>query len=119
MIQTFNICPVAKPRMTQQDKWIKRPEVMRYRAYCVEVRLNRIQLSEEGQHIRFVIPMPASWSKRKRAELNGKPHRQKPDVDNLHKGLMDAILDDDSGVWDVRISKVWGETGCIEIIDSL
>lgn len=34
----YPIVPVPKPRMTQRDKWQKRPAVMRYRAFCDEVR---------------------------------------------------------------------------------
>lgn len=40
---------------------------------------------------------------------------KKPDVDNLGKAIFDAVLPDDSGVWDIRMTKVWAETGSIEI----
>ena len=101
--------------MTQRDKFRQRPEVMRYRAYKDEVRLRGVSIPESGCRITFVIPMPESWSKKKRAELIGRPHQQKPDVDNLHKALMDAVFDDDSAVWDARITKIWGEKGQIRI----
>ncbi|MDY4380363.1 RusA family crossover junction endodeoxyribonuclease [Pectobacterium brasiliense] len=117
-MKTYNITPLGKPRMTQRDKWQKRPPVLRYRAFCDEVRLNKITLPESGWHVTFVLPMPPSWSKKKRAEMNGKPHQQKPDKDNLEKALLDAIFDDDSRVWDGRVSKVWGESGQI-IIDEV
>ena len=32
------VTPVSKPRMTQRDKWKKRPCVLRYRAYCDALR---------------------------------------------------------------------------------
>ncbi|MEQ9868746.1 RusA family crossover junction endodeoxyribonuclease [Pectobacterium odoriferum] len=114
-MKTYNITPIGKPRMTQCDKWQKRPPVLRYRAFCDEVRLNRITLPESGWHVTFVLPMPPSWSKKKRSEMNGKPHQQKPDKDNLEKALLDAIFDDDSRVWDGRVSKIWGEVGQIMI----
>lgn len=38
-MQVFDICPLPKPRMTQRDRWAKRPAVLRYRAFCDEVRL--------------------------------------------------------------------------------
>lgn len=47
--------------------------------------------------------------------MNGKPHQQKPDKDNLEKALLDAIFEDDCRIWDGRVSKVWGETGKIII----
>ena len=110
--------PVAKPRMTRQDKWKQRKCVMKYRAYKDELNLRlkpygEIDLNFSG--IRFVIPMPKSWSQKKRDEMNGQPHTQKPDVDNLLKGLMDALMEDDSGVHTVSIQKVWGEEGGITI----
>lgn len=115
MIREYLITPMGKPRMTRSDKWKQRPEVLRYRAFKDEVRLNKVSLPESGYHITFVIPMPQSWSKKKKAEMNGKPHQQKPDKDNLEKALLDAIFEDDCRIWDGRVSKVWGETGKIII----
>ncbi len=114
----YPITPVGKPRMTRADKWKKRPEVLRYRAFCDEVRLQGVGLPESGSHVTFILPMPASWSKKKRTELNGKPHQQKPDADNLTKSLLDALFEDDAHIWDVRVSKLWGEAGRI-IIEEL
>lgn len=117
MTQVYDICPLPKPRMTQRDRWAKRPAVLRYRAFCDEVRLRRLQLPVSGSHVTFVLPMPPSWSKKKRTASAGQPHQQKPDVDNLMKALMDALFADDSGVWDVRVSKIWGESGSIRIAE--
>lgn len=107
----FDITPLGKPRMTRADKWKKRPEVLRYRAFCDEVRLNNVSLPESGYHVIFVLPMPPSWSKKKRSLMDGKPHQQKPDKDNLEKALLDAIFGEDSHIWDGRVTKIWGETG--------
>lgn len=111
MIRVFNILPVPKPRMTQRDRWAKRPPVVRYRAFCDRVRELGIVVPESGSHITFVLPMPKSWSKKKRAEMQGRPHQQKPDIDNCTKALLDALYTDDSGVWDIRTSKIWGSQG--------
>jgi len=111
----YEIEPMGKPRMTQRDKWAKRPAVLRYRAFKDECRLKRVELPSGGAHVTFVIPMPKSWSKKKRAEMNGKPHQQKPDLDNLAKALMDAVHDDDAGIWSMCLSKGWGESGPIKI----
>lgn len=109
--KVYNITPLGKPRMTRADKWKKRPEVLRYRAFCDEVRLNKVTLAESGYHVIFVLPMPPSWSKKKRALMDGKPHQQKPDKDNLEKALLDALFGEDSHIWDGRVTKIWGETG--------
>mgnify|MGYP000370789959 CR=1 FL=1 len=110
---TYNILPVAKPRMTQRDKWAKRPAVMRYRAFCDQVRAAGVELYPCGLHVTFVLPMPASWSKRKRSEMDGQPHQQKPDWDNLAKALCDAVYSDDAHIWDMRVTKLWGQEGKI------
>ncbi|PHM55842.1 endodeoxyribonuclease RusA [Xenorhabdus stockiae] len=101
--------------MTQADRWRKRKPVLNYYAFKDEIRLNNITLPESHYHITFVLPMPPSWSKKKRTAMNGKPHQQKPDKDNLEKALLDAVFDDDSRVWDGRVTKVWGEKGQIII----
>ena len=111
----YPITPMAKPRMTRADKWKQRPAVLKYRAYKDEIRLRQVSVPESGARIIFVIPMPASWSKKKRQSMNGMPHRQRPDIDNLHKGLLDALFTEDCQVWDHWITKVWGEEGAIII----
>lgn len=111
----YSITPIGKPRQTRADKWKQRAPVMRYRAFCDEVRLSKVVMPESGSHITFVIPMPQSWSQKKRAAMIGKPHQQKPDIDNLTKSLLDAIYDDDAHIWDIRTSKIWGEEGQIII----
>ena len=89
-----------------------------YRAFCDHVRLLGICMPESNSHVTFVLPMPKSWSKKKRAEMNGKPHQGKPDLDNLMKSLMDALFEDDTHIWDSRITKLWGENGQIIIRES-
>jgi Holliday junction resolvase RusA-like endonuclease len=44
----------------------------------------------------FSMGMPKSWSKKKRAEMDGQPCTKKPDLDNLIK-ITDGI--NHSGVW--------------------
>lgn len=111
----YNITPVPAPRMTQRDKWAKRPCVMRYFTFRDEVKKLGVNVNESGDAIVFVMPMPNSWSKAKKKSYDGSPHQQKPDSDNLLKSLLDAIFKDDSHVWDVRISKIWGIKGQIVI----
>lgn len=109
----YYITPVAKPRQTRADKWQQRPRVMRYRAFANEVNRLMIKVRESGDHVTFVMPMPESWSKRKRFEMLGRPHKVKPDVDNLCKSILDSLFKNDSHIHDIRISKVWGELGMI------
>lgn len=111
----YNIPPVPKPRMTQSDKWKKRDCVLRYRLFCDEVRLRGVELPPSGASITFIMPMPESWPKRKRDEMDGKPHQQKPDLSNLIKALEDAVHLDDSHIWQYSAEKAWGERGLIVI----
>lgn len=65
--------------------------------------------------LRAVFPVPASWSKKRRAEALGGLIRPtgKPDADNIAKALGDGcngvVWVDDSAIVDVSASKVYGE----------
>jgi Holliday junction resolvase RusA-like endonuclease len=59
--------------------------------------------------------MPKSWSIKKQKTHHGKPHQQRPDVDNFCKALFDAVFDEDSHIWDCRMTKIWGTKGEIRI----
>lgn len=116
------ITPVSKPRQTRSDKWQKRPCVMRYREFADTLRfLSRVKapnLSDavlDGAAVQFVIPLPKSWSKKKKSMMAGTGHTQKPDIDNLVKAFLDAIMKDDSGVSSIAARKIWGEHGAIHV----
>lgn len=111
----YQITPAPKPRQTRSDKWKQRPSVMRYRAYADEVRLKIKSMPTHGYHITFMLPMPKSWSGLKRQRMAGTRHTQRPDKDNLEKALLDALFEDDSCVWDGRVTKLWGYVGQIII----
>lgn len=110
----YQIVPVSKPRQTQSDKWKKRECVLRYRAFADECRL-KIKSLPDRFHVTFYLPMPPSWSIKKKMSMEGRAHQQKPDGDNLQKALQDALRDDDSSIWDVRVTKLWSGSGAIEI----
>lgn len=113
--QRYPVVPVGKPRMTRRDRWAKRPAVVRYRAFKDQVRELGITLPKSGARVTFVLPMPRSWSRSLREAMNGRPHEQKPDVDNLAKALLDALFDDDAAIHDMRVTKRWGEDGEIVV----
>jgi Holliday junction resolvase RusA-like endonuclease len=111
--------PIGKPRMTQRDRWAKRPVVLRYFAFCDEVRQQwqshrGVQLPERIQLI-FYLPMPSSWSKRKKEDMRSQPHQQRPDIDNLVKAVLDALYPDDSIVYAVQAEKYWDDKGAIMV----
>jgi Holliday junction resolvase RusA-like endonuclease len=110
----YPITPVSAPRMTQADRWKKRPCVLRYFAFRDEVRLRKVSLNSYD-HVTFHIPMPDSWSVKKKVAMDRKPHQQKPDIDNLYKALSDSLFDDDSHIHAIFIQKVWDYVGGITI----
>lgn len=115
-IYHFPFAPVAKPRQTRSDKWRQRPAVVAYRQWADLMRwhanLQGFRFPECGASVTFLLPMPRSWSARKRAAMHEQPHQQKPDVDNLAKAALDALLPDgDERVWAIgRLTKKWSET---------
>ena len=58
---------------------------------------------------------PASWSAKKKEAAFGQPHRSKPDLDNLAKGVMDAMFVDDQGIARGTFAKLWGKVAGVEI----
>jgi len=112
----YKITPTPKPRMTQSDRWKRRPATERYWKFCDQIKAAGVELSEAGAVITFILPMPQSWSKKKREQMHGQPHQQKPDLDNLLKALADAIYEDDCKIWNYKsVSKRWGNEGLIAI----
>lgn len=118
----FELEPVAKPRMTQRDRWAKRPATTKYWKFVNTVK----KLSSENGYklqvplsITFVVGMPMSWPKKKREQMNGKPHTQRPDLDNYIKAWKDCH-GEDSHIWQYgMMQKIWGESGRIVIHEGI
>jgi Holliday junction resolvase RusA-like endonuclease len=104
--------PIGKPRMTQRDKWKKRPCVVAYREWadlCRHVMgmvpdANRV---EQINLFAYFEP-PKSWPKKKRWAAVGTKHRVKPDLDNVAKAALDALFEEDSAIADCVVRKRWG-----------
>lgn len=113
MIYVYPVTPVSAPRQVHRDLYNPSNHVKRYRAYRDELQLRRAFVPNNYHHLIFVLEMPRSWSAKKRAELEGQPHQSKPDRDNLEKAYLDAVLGEDSHVWDGRTTKLWGQRGLV------
>lgn len=116
----IHINPNTKPRMTRSDKWKERPCVMQYRSFKDELRkeckrLNLIELKPQLQSLIFYIPMPETWSKKKKLLMEGKPHQQSPDIDNFLKAIFDAMLLQDNYIYSIKgeLGKYWAKEGMI------
>ena len=98
--------------MTQRDKWQQRPCVLKYRAFCDEVRL-KVKSGPPQVSVSFHMPMPKSWSKKKKERMDGTPHLNRPDLDNLVKAWCDALYPEDSVIWSIHATKFWSYKGSI------
>lgn len=118
-LQVFDIEPTAAPRQSRRDKWKPSAAVLKYRAFRDEVGLRIPELPADFFHVIFLLPMPRSWSDRRKADFAGWPHKGTPDKDNLEKGLIDAVYRnrDDAHVWNTASTKLWAYQGAIVIAD--
>lgn len=110
---------MGKPRMTQRDKWKKRPAVLRYHAFKDELKLRvGSRIPQDVDTVSWIVyfPMPKSWSKKKKAAMAGEKHRQKPDRDNIDKAILDAIFPEDSGISDGELKKRWDDGNGARIV---
>jgi len=125
----FPVEPIGAPRMTQSDKWKtnphhpdpkkrQRPAVIQYFKFKNDIYLQSLALRFKlGDYLDAVyfIPMPASWSNKKKLAMLGTPCLSKPDTDNITKAIKDALLSNDSGVWYEKAEKRWAYNGSILI----
>ena len=120
----FNINPIGAPRSSRRDKWKPSPAVQRYHAFRDQIKLeaNRKGLTELPPALGFIfgIPMPKSWSNKKREAHRRMIHQQKPDLDNLIKAVKDSIAyksaQDDAHVGTyLYAQKMWVDEGYIEL----
>jgi Holliday junction resolvase RusA-like endonuclease len=125
----FDIIPMGAVRMTQSDKWKINPnhidEAKRQREVVTryfEFKTNLFNQANKmdfklGNYLDvvFLIPMPNSWSEKKKSNMNRKPCKVKPDTDNLIKAVKDTLKKNDSDVWWEKAEKRWAFKGCIII----
>lgn len=115
------IPPIGKPRMTRSDCWRKRPAVIKYFAWANEIKLTSLRYDMPKYPISLEIvahiPVPKSWSQKKKEEKNGKLHDEKPDWDNIGKAVCDALFVEDKTIGRASVEKYWSiEPGKINIV---
>lgn len=122
IVFTLNGAAPGAPRMTQRDKWMQRPCVMAYRAWCDRLRAVVkeecvLPAAEDVSEIRIVAfyKPPMSWSYTKRRLALGTKKRSKPDGDNILKAVCDALWKDDHKLGDKIVCRRWGECDQIQI----
>lgn len=123
----FDIVPMGAVRMTQSDRWKinpnhhnilqrQRPEVTRYFAFKRTIKEQAAKMAyvqENTLEIVFLVPMPNSWSKKKKQRQNRMPVKTKPDIDNYVKAFLDALLTEDGHIWKIIAEKRYAYKGSI------
>lgn len=113
-------------RTTQRQKFVDK-RARRYHNYKLFIRTyarKELKPIPTGQpvivdKVIFHMAIPKSWSGKKQREAVGQPHIKKPDIDNLIKGLFDALNGiawaDDNQVYKISsIEKIYSEKPGIE-----
>ena len=110
---TVRCDPKGAPRQCRSDSWRPRECVIRYRRLRDRIRAAAGLIAPFPDSITcaFLIAMPPSWSQRKQDVMAGRPHRAKPDIDNLVKGVLDALLQQDGCVHGCIAHKHWCREG--------
>lgn len=132
----LNITPQTHVRATQGDSIFfriprekLRPSGLsrllrleKYNQYKVdllaEAKSKSFVMPPQGASITFFIPVPTSWSKKKKKLHHGMLHQSKPDLDNLLKAFGDSLISEDKYIAHYgELSKRWVdfETGWIQI----
>lgn len=123
----FDIIPMGAVRMTQSDKWKidpnhideakrQRKSVTQYFEFKKNLFLQAKQVGYEMGFfidVVFLIPMPDSWSEKKKNQMNRMPCKVKPDTDNLVKAIKDTLKVNDADVWWEKAEKRWAFKGSI------
>lgn len=125
----FDVIPMGAPRLSQSDKWKTNPNhidpMKRQRKVVTNYYAFKNTLIWQGKSMQFelgktldalyLIPMPNSWSMKKKELMNGMPCEVKPDTDNITKGVKDTFRKNDSDIWYEKAEKRWAFKGSVII----
>jgi Holliday junction resolvase RusA-like endonuclease len=113
--------------MTQSDRWKTNPKhndpkkrqrevVTQYFDFknkiVQQARQMNFQLPEVLEVV-FLVPMPFTWSEKKKVRNNKKPVKKRPDIDNYVKAFMDAMSNEDGNIWKIIAEKRYAFRGSI------
>lgn len=111
------------PRHLLRPAGLKRLlRIERYNNYKVDLlaesKRKQFTLSPSGMNITFYIPVPKSWSQKKKTAHHGMLHQSTPDIDNFCKAMFDSLVSEDKFIAHISLTKRWVDypTGWIEII---
>lgn len=131
----LNITPQTHVRATQGDRiFFRIPReklypsglkrllrLERYNEYkiCLSAEAKRVRFTfpDQGASIKFFIPMPKTWRKKKRDMMHMMLHTSRPDLDNLLKATFDSLFAEDKTIAHYEAAKFWVDfpIGWIEV----
>lgn len=100
------ITPMGAVRMTAKSKWVSKSakRYLDYKRFIEMYALSKKITLGNTFRADFYLPIPKSRIKKLK---HGDYHQQKPDLDNMIKGLLDALKKDDSDVSTIVCNKYW------------
>lgn len=106
-------------KRTPNDYLRRKAQIKKYFDYKWELKdeakKQQMEFPMKESWIKFYLPMPKSWSNKKRNKMLFELHGSRPDADNLFKAFADSLFREDGRIMDYRVSKFWAEIGFIEI----
>ena len=116
--------PQSRPRFTRGGHAYEDMKVRGYKSMVA--RMARIFMGADEPlkgplscRLTFRMPIPSSYSAKKRNALNDGWMIKKPDLDNLAKSVLDAfngiIWEDDSQVCVLEVRKIYGEEEGVDV----
>lgn len=120
----INITPVAKGRPRFGNGRTYTPQKTREAEECIGIIARGLYKGEPyagavRMDVTFYMPIPQSYSQKKKKELVGEFHTKKPDADNLVKTVCDSlngiVISNDSQIADLRVKKMYGTIPHIEV----
>lgn len=110
--------PAPRPRVTRNGTYNPK-EYTDYKRDIAIIAKTKVKLTSKpvSMHLDFFFKFPKSWSKKKIEDT--KFHVARPDLDNLQKGVKDALngiaYKDDSQVWSIQAKKQYSDKDGISI----
>ena len=106
--------PLARARHSAYKVYDSQKQLKIYHRVELERQVKHKTLQSQPliMHIRFFMPIPASYSQKKKLEMVGKPHFCKPDSSNLLKwaedlGTLAGIYYDDAYIYKIDLEKIY------------
>jgi Holliday junction resolvase RusA-like endonuclease len=76
-------------------------------ALLAQAKEKRFEIPAAGLCVTFFIPMPKSWSQKKKNLHNGLLMQSRPDIDNLIKSFCDSLCSEDKYIANISATKRW------------